>query len=152
MPAKYFTIVNTETGDAERVVKDRRDPGHGACGLYALGGDPDLSIYPVPDGYMLVELTGEEYNLLIQGGFEVERDGETVFIDNAHDILEGEVPRMVMRYAIDPKKAKGKIEEREKIEVPVFVDGFGGPEFSHTEERPGSVVVEAADRKSKGAK
>lgn len=111
-----FVIVNSETGEVES--------GCPQCGIVDMGDSSDASIIPLDQGHTAIEVTMEE-----KGEF-------------AEAKVLGEGGHFEYGMKLDMRKAAGKLEEREKVEVPIEAEGIGGKEIIAVEEKPVGIIVE----------
>lgn len=121
------------------------------CGIASISGtrvnDSDVEAFEaaeLDENHMRVEITNEERMNLVKREYVVEREGK-VFktLDPADlDYFEREAAASVPVFKIDPGRAEGKIEDREKVEVPIEIDGPNGKEIIGYEQKPVSIVIE----------
>ena len=131
--AKFFAIVSEETGSLE--------DGH----LCYISNDADMELWKVEPGYKLVELTPEEHRNLGLLDIVTERDGKEVVI-TAEEIKSEDNARPEFKYKIDTEKMHRYVEDRIKIDVPIEIQGPGGPEIIGFEQKPETIVTERTEK------
>lgn len=127
---RYFAIVNESAGVVDRT-------SH----LCYAGNDEDMLAWKVPAGFKLVELLPEEYSALAVLDIVVNRNGKDEVIQ-AEDITDADQLQILKRYNLNPDKLTKFVEDRNKIDVPIEIDGIGGKEIIGYEQKPEGIVME----------
>lgn len=143
MKPVYFVIVNIDTNEINADCP--------LCGLFSgTGYDDRIDTYPIDEKHKIIEFTAEEYMQMNTRTIVVERKGEIIKVDDSNDLLKTDVIQNTeAKHEIDFEKAAKKLDERTIIEIPVFIDGPGGPEIAYIEEKPESIIKEKTKAKIK---
>lgn len=108
-------IVNSITGEI--------DADCGICGYGVSSDYSDFENFNAPD-HSIIEINNDEHTAII----------ESLTVDEKGIVTLGA--------KIDIEKARMKLEDRLKVDVPIEIDGMGGKEIIGYELKPEGIVVE----------
>lgn len=114
---RRFMVVNKDTGELESFCE--------ICGIKGIGDTDDPAIIQTDDNHTAIEVT------------QIEVDAMSA------STREGKEPHIIEYGAkLDPEKMKHTIADREKVDVPIEIDGVGGKEIIGIERKPVEIVTE----------
>jgi len=133
-------IVNKETGEF--------DDNCSVCSIGLFSADADFEIIEslqCDDTHSVFELTEEEYRLM-NSSMDMEEVTRTkkVYDPESEQFVEISFVRLIPHYSlkVDISKAQKRIVQRDRVDVPIEVEGIGGKEIIGYETKPVGIVVE----------